>query len=182
MTLRLTLVISGVLHVFAAWWLLARPLAAVSNFHPVEVRYAMSVAAAPSARVRALQTAVKPVAHMSAESAVPDEGSSSPATTEQPVGQEDVRNHYIREVAALLNAKKRYPPSARRLGQKGQVLVQFRIHRDGKVLSAEVLRKAPHDALNRAAQALIQEISGLKPFPAEIKESTWRFIVPIEYL
>jgi TonB family protein len=88
---------------------------------------------------------------------------------------------YLAEVADLLNSKKRYPNSAKRLGQQGRVIVQLQIARDGHVTDKKIVTPAPFESLNSAAQSLIDEIEGLRPFPREIDASTWKVTVPIEY-
>jgi len=99
-----------------------------------------------------------------------------------PVGvEQDAVARYAEQLAALLNSKKRFPDMARRLGQQGRVVVQFKLARDGRVLSAEILTPAPFESLNTAARSLIDEIKGLKPFHDEVRALTWTFTVPIEY-
>lgn len=91
------------------------------------------------------------------------------------------QERYIAEIARLLNAKKRYPSVAKKLRQQGRVMVQFRLARDGRVLDAAVVEPSAYPALNQSAQSLIQELKGLKPFPEEIKKTTWLFSVPVDY-
>lgn len=91
------------------------------------------------------------------------------------------QDRYAQDVASELNRHKVYPEMALRLRHQGQVKVRFRIERTGRVLSAEIIEPAKYDSLNVAAQRLIQNIQNFKPFPAEVKEATWLFTVPIEY-
>lgn len=89
---------------------------------------------------------------------------------------------YLYEISKLLERKKRYPPLAKKLGQTGKVVMRFTLAADGKLLNSEVVEKSPYDSLNKAASDLVKSIDGLKPFPQEMKQSSWVMTVPIEYL
>lgn len=88
---------------------------------------------------------------------------------------------YASEVVRQLNRHKVYPEVALKLRQQGRVKVRFRVDRSGDVLNAEILEKSAHDPLNNAAKRLIDEIRNFRPFPDEVKDTTWLFTVPIEY-
>lgn len=108
-----------------------------------------------------------------------DQASSRFGTKE---GREvSAQERYRVELQAMLEKKKEYPLLARRLRQQGKVLVRFTLQRDGTVVAAEVVENSEFESLNRAAQKLITGISGLKPFPEDVKKNQWVFVLPVEY-
>lgn len=114
-------------------------------------------------------------------------GSAQAGATE---GREGVANgievspedRYLYELQKLLERRKIYPAMARRMGQTGRVLVRFTLNKDGAVLASELVEKAAHESLNKAASELIRSIDGAKPFPQEITKNSWNITVPIEYV
>lgn len=88
---------------------------------------------------------------------------------------------YKAQIARELNARKFYPPIAKRLRQQGRVIVQFNVTREGKVLEAKVVQPSPFKTLNQSARNLVESVKGLNPFPDEIKKTTWLFQVPVDY-
>lgn len=91
------------------------------------------------------------------------------------------QERYRIELQAMLEKKKQYPLLAKRLRQQGKVLVKFTLRRDGSVAAAEIVSTSEFETLNKAARELISEISGLKPFPEEVKKQQWVFVLPVEY-
>ncbi|NUN04978.1 MAG: energy transducer TonB [Bdellovibrio sp.] len=88
---------------------------------------------------------------------------------------------YLYEVRKLLERRKRYPMMAKKMGQVGRVLVRFTLAQDGSLQASEIIEKAEHEALNKAAHELVQGIDKMKPFPEEIPKTSWVITVPIEY-
>lgn len=88
---------------------------------------------------------------------------------------------YLYEVRKLLERRKRYPMMAKKMGQVGRVMVRFTLAQDGSLQESEIIEKAPHESLNKAAQELVQGIDKMKPFPEEIQKTSWVITVPIEY-
>lgn len=91
------------------------------------------------------------------------------------------QERYRLELQAMLEKKKQYPLLAKRLRQQGKVLVKFTLRRDGSVVAAELVATSEFESLNKAARELIAQISGLKPFPDEVKRQQWVFVLPVEY-
>lgn len=91
------------------------------------------------------------------------------------------QERYRVELQAMLEKKKQYPLLAKRLRQQGKVLVKFTLRRDGSVAAAELIGTSEFETLNNAARELIGQISGLKPFPDEVKKNQWVFVLPVEY-
>src|SRR5690606_28943651 len=100
------------------------------------------------------------------------------ATTPQEISAEEA---YKSQLARELNARKFYPPLAKRLKHQGRVIVQFNVTREGKILEARVVQSSPFKTLNESAKELVEGLRNLNPFPAEIKKTTWLFQVPVDY-
>ena len=105
-------------------------------------------------------------------------------------GQEGVANgsevspeeRFKYEVLKLVERKKSYPVMAKKLGHKGTVYVRFVMAADGSIVETQIVERAPHDILNKAAQDLVKSLHGLKPFPNEIKKASLTFEVPVQYI
>lgn len=113
-------------------------------------------------------------------------GDSAQGTSNDVYGVADglevsAQERYRLELQAMLEKKKQYPLLAKRLRQQGKVLVKFTLQRDGRVVAAELISTSEYETLNKAARELITQISGLKPFPDEVKKQQWVFVLPVEY-
>ncbi len=117
------------------------------------------------------------------------QANSSNAVKGAVAGREGVANgqevtpedRYLYEIKKLLERRKTYPAMAQRMGHTGRVLMRFTLAKDGSVIESEVLEKASYETLNKAADALVRSISKEKPFPHEIRKTTWSITVPIDY-
>lgn len=88
---------------------------------------------------------------------------------------------YIYEVQKLLERRKSYPLMAKKMGHTGTVVMSFTLMPDGKLVGSEMVQSSEFASLNQAAQDLIKGIDGLKPFPSEIKRTSWTMTIPIRY-
>lgn len=88
---------------------------------------------------------------------------------------------YTYEIRQLIEQQKIYPTMAKRLRQEGRVVVRFRLRPDGSVISAEVVEGSPYETLNRAAQELVRNLDGARPFPQVVHKTAWDFVIPIDY-
>lgn len=79
-------------------------------------------------------------------------------------------------VAAELNRRKFYPPSARAAGLEGVVVMSFTIGGDGHVHGHSIVRSSGQPALDQAARQMMAAIA-LPPPPG----GTFRATVPIQY-
>ncbi len=78
-----------------------------------------------------------------------------------PVSRDGLKN-YLSKVRKIIEAHKRYPLRARRLGIEGEVMVAFKIDRHGNAIDIRVLRKSPFYTFNKFA---VKTISSSSPFP-----------------
>lgn len=82
---------------------------------------------------------------------------------------------------AWLQANKKYPKMARRLGHEGMVKVEFNVHPDGKLTDVILSEASDFDTLNNAAVKLVYAASPFRPFPEHFKKSPRKKIIPIQY-
>lgn len=80
-----------------------------------------------------------------------------------------------------LNDAKRYPSSARRRRQEGVAHLQFRMDREGKVLSATLVKSTGHRSLDEETLDLIRRAEPLPKPPAKVEGETLEFVVPVEF-
>ena len=88
---------------------------------------------------------------------------------------------YISGVRSDLEKKKFYPPLARRLGQKGKLVLRITVAQDGSIASSELIEKSSFPLLNSAAQSLLYAVNRFQPFPGELKKTSITFNMPIVY-
>jgi protein TonB len=88
---------------------------------------------------------------------------------------------YLGKVRAAIDRQKRYPTAARRAGVTGQVVLQFVILPDGKVLDPSIAENHASSALGSAALDSLRRASPLPPFPEEITQDRLVVRVPISY-
>ncbi len=94
----------------------------------------------------------------------------------------DASEKYAMELRNILSQNVVYPSMAKRLRQKGRVVVRFKLRRDGQLIKAEVIESSKFALLNQAAQELIRKIDKMKPFPEELKSvAVQDFSIPIDY-
>lgn len=84
-------------------------------------------------------------------------------------------------VAARLERYKRYPQAAKMRGQQGIAHLQFRIDRQGNVLSSRIVKGSGYERLDEETLALIQRANPLPPPPAEFADNQLEFTIPIVF-
>lgn len=89
---------------------------------------------------------------------------------------------YNTELGAWLQANKKYPKLARRLGQEcDNIVVEFNIYPDGRLDDVSIKEKCQYDVLNQAAVDLVKASSPFKPFPANFPKTPIKRIQPISF-
>lgn len=111
---------------------------------------------------------------------------ATPEGSESSSGEAEARllsleETYISGVRSDLEKKKFYPPLARRLGQKGKLVLRITVAHDGSIASSELIEKTSFPLLNSAAQNLLYAVNRFQPFPDELKKSSITFNMPIVY-
>lgn len=92
-----------------------------------------------------------------------------------------VKERYLYELRVLIEGRKVYPVTSRRLRESGRVLVEFIVQKDGTITSVGIKQGAAFERLNEAAKSLIAGIGKYKPLPAEFTDISARLEIPIEY-
>jgi len=108
----------------------------------------------------------------------PESKEAKRSTTQQ---EKTLLKQYLQEVAAKINAVKKYPRNARRKGWEGTVVIKLSILPTGKVEKVVIANKSQYNALNKAA---LQAIEKAQPFPEFYQGLTSQSIivnVPIQF-
>lgn len=106
------------------------------------------------------------------------------ATPQRPVmptpSSPEVSAAYRSALSAWLERHKKYPTAARQRGEQGSVVLQFRVDREGRVLSYTLLRRSGYPELDRAVDDLMQN-PRLPPFPASMTQPDIEVAVTIRF-
>lgn len=88
-----------------------------------------------------------------------------------PIPQTALSN-YLNQVRVLIENKKFYPASARRMKIEGEVLLKFTLDRQGNIKNVLFIQKSSFDPLNEAAMSALEQVRIFPAFPKEIIEDT----------
>lgn len=91
------------------------------------------------------------------------------------------KQRYVYELRTLIEGRKVYPSLSQRLGEKGQVVVQFEVNKSGRIDKVVLKRKSLYPRLDEAAVNLIKQISAYKPFPSALTADSLTLEVPLNY-
>jgi protein TonB len=80
-----------------------------------------------------------------------------------------------------LERHKRYPSEAQRARQEGIPYVFFTMSRDGRVLTARIVRSSGVAALDQEGLELLQRAQPLPPLPSDQPGETLDIVVPIQF-
>ncbi len=92
-----------------------------------------------------------------------------------------LKEHYYSKVRNMIERKKRYPSIAKKLRQEGIVHVTFTISKNGAISDIRLVKKCPHERLNRAAVRVLKEIGSFPPIPEEVGKQSISLSVLIRY-
>jgi periplasmic protein TonB len=92
-----------------------------------------------------------------------------------------IRHTYYNYIYAIIDAHKKYPIIARKLGQTGTVVVTFTILHDGTILHVKIKESSGFSALDGAAQNILRLLGHFKPIPKSLGENTLQVTIPIAY-
>lgn len=112
-----------------------------------------------------------------------DKNASAEEPSEGQFGQGGTKQlDYNTELVAWLNANKKYPKLARRLGQECEnIIVEFNIYPDGRLDDVIVKEKCQYDILNQAAVDMVKAASPFKPFPDNFPKTPQKRTQPIGF-
>ncbi len=90
-------------------------------------------------------------------------------------------DRYLYELRLTLEGRKTYPTLSRRLREAGEVLVEFKVLKDGSIQAVSVVRPSPFARLDEAAQALVASLGHFKPLPDSVRQADLTVKLPIRY-
>lgn len=125
------------------------PVAAVES--AAQARTALATPAAPMVATPAVATS----APASVSPAVRPPVVATPAAGHR---EEEVYQRWRDHLMHALHQHKRYPPSARRMGQTGTVHMRVRVSAAGELLSADLVESSGFKALDGAAELLVRTV------------------------
>lgn len=189
LTLTPAFALSGLLHgalvmAFVVYALVAKP--AVPFGRSIEVSMVELPSAAPAARapVAEAKPAVKPAEPKPGDIALPKKTaekvaeaapnaaapSSAAAKANGPVGEATGRDvgemdRYLYELRVTLETRKTYPTLSRRLREAGEVMVEFKVKKDGTLEAVNVVKESGFARLNDAAVQLVASLGRFRPLP-----------------
>jgi protein TonB len=138
---------------------------------PVKPKVVRPEARKPSNAMPAPRTTASPRAERQAPAASANSAGASAATI----------TSYNQMVAAHLQRFKQYPPAAKGAGQQGVARLSFTLGRGGQVLGSRLAGSSGHSALDAETMAMVRRAQPFPPFPADIKQGTMSFSVPIQF-
>ena len=88
---------------------------------------------------------------------------------------------YNQIVAAHLQRFKQYPAAARGAGERGIARVSFTLGRNGQVLGSSLAGSSGFSTLDHETVSMVRRAQPFPPMPADIKQATMRFVVPVAF-
>ena len=88
---------------------------------------------------------------------------------------------YLEHVRRWISRFQHYPEEADKQGQKGVVLLDIDIARDGTVLDVRIARSSGYPLLDAAALQTVRSASPVPPFPARYRRERGSIEVPQSY-
>ena len=129
------------------------------------------------------EAALAPVQPETAPKPPVREENPAPATTApQQARSRTAAPTWKRQIVAILERNKRYPPQARARHEQGVPQLAFSIDREGHVLSSRIAMSSGSAALDEETLALLRRSEPFPAPPPEIPGSEISFIVSIRYI
>jgi periplasmic protein TonB len=89
--------------------------------------------------------------------------------------------NWHRQIAIALQRHKGYPAAAQARRETGVATVSFTIDRQGKVVSARIVRTSQHAALDAETLATVHRAAPFPHPPANMPGQTFDFVVPVQF-
>lgn len=86
------------------------------------------------------------------------------------------------ELRALIDRNKYYPPTSRRLGHAGTVVVAFTLLPDGHIIDVRLDTPSRYDRLNESALEAVKKVQKFKPIPKEFADGAMDIKVPVKFI
>ena len=95
--------------------------------------------------------------------------------------EEEAMQSYLDYVMWVLERHHRYPEYAELKKLSGQVVLQFTVRSDGRIVDPKVVESTGHFLFGHAALQALRQVGRLPPFPLEIRRNEILMEVPINY-
>ena len=95
---------------------------------------------------------------------------------------DSIRKGFSSTVWGRIAKAKYYPPLARKQGWEGKPIVEFRLARNGDLLSSSIALSSPYKILNEAALGAVKNAVPYPKFPKALKLDSIRFKLPISFI
>lgn len=97
------------------------------------------------------------------------------------------KDRYLAALRAYINQNKVYPAMAKKLREQGEVLIEFKVRKDGIFYDARVIREAQSPRLNMAALDLVRKTGGFSELPKSLQKNlseneSLTVRLPVEYI
>jgi periplasmic protein TonB len=116
------------------------------------------------------------------QTGISENGNTNVNPTPPPaVDRDAVLAKYRSKVLAAINSHKQYPATAKRLGQKGKVKVNFRVASDGTVSGITAESSNGFDALEKASIDAVRAVGLMPPIPPELGQSSLNMVLTVVF-
>ncbi len=88
---------------------------------------------------------------------------------------------YTRELINSIRAVQKYPKKAIIAGIEGEVTVQVKIDKSGKILKNSILQKSGSRILDRAVLKMVRKAAPFPMIPTELQVNEFEFAVPLSF-
>jgi periplasmic protein TonB len=107
----------------------------------------------------------------------------APATTapSRPHSSAAQVSNWHRQIAIALQRHKSYPAAAQARYETGAATVAFTIDRQGRVVSAHIVRRSGHAALDAETLATVHRAAPFPHPPENLPGRTFDFVVPVQF-
>ena len=92
-----------------------------------------------------------------------------------------LEQQYTTALKQAIEARKYYPSRARRQAREGNVIVGFRINRQGGIKDIRIVSSSSVRLLDKAAINAVNSVGKFKPIPEHINREWWKFEISLSY-
>ena len=92
-----------------------------------------------------------------------------------------LEQQYTTALKQAIEARKYYPSRARQQAREGNVIVGFRVNRQGGIKNIRIVSSSSVRVLDKAAINAVNNIGKFKPFPEHINREWWKFEISLSY-
>ncbi|MCM0606733.1 MAG: energy transducer TonB [Xanthomonadaceae bacterium] len=110
------------------------------------------------------------------------QAASSPDNSAQTAfGVATAKEEYFYELKKFFQRQLVYPAASASMREKGRVEIVFTVSREGVISDVLIHKPCNYSRLNQAAFDLVKNSTRFKAFPAQLRESSLRLAIPIDY-